>query len=69
MNFLEFKKYLNNNNIYLFDSMYRIAYYRFNNINNNNMIGGKLNGNVLQHMIDSLLYNNKQKTNYILSLL
>ena len=30
--FIEFKKILNENNILLFDSEYRIAHYRFNNM-------------------------------------
>ncbi len=43
MLFLEFKEFLNNKNIYLFDSEYRISYHRFINtkeILNNIKFGG-----------------------------
>ena len=34
MDFVKLKKYLNKNNIYLFDSDYRIVHFRLNNIQN-----------------------------------
>lgn len=77
MKFVEFKKYLNNRNILLFDSEYRISYYRFNNMKNNQVGGGSNKINKifdyfsdirLKHFINSLLTNNINKTNYILSL-
>ncbi len=79
MEYLEFKKFLNKNNIFLFDSNYRIAHYRFNklqknpvqiggSIKNDNLINklSKLNNNYLLHFINSLLDKNVEKTNYIL---
>ena len=44
--FMDFKKLLNNKNIYLFDGQYRIAHSRLNELinksNNNNQLGGSI---------------------------
>jgi hypothetical protein len=72
IDYIAFKKYLNNNNIFLFDSHYRIAHFRYNNLNKliknqsggsiNNNIMNKLNMNILKHFINSLL--DKKIPNY-----
>lgn len=66
--FLNFKKYLMDNNILLFDSQYRIAHFRYNhlinnlndNINNiitNNLLGGAINkNNIITKLNNITLY-------------
>jgi hypothetical protein len=78
MKFIEFKKYLNNRKIFLFDSQYRISYHRYNNLKYDQTGGGTqikvkkifdyFTDIRLKHFIDSLLNNNIEKTNYIISL-
>lgn len=80
--FLNFKKYLMDNNILLFDSQYRIAHFRYNNLINNlndninNLLGGainknniitKLNNITLYHFINSLLNKNTERINWIIN--
>jgi hypothetical protein len=80
--FITFKNYLNNNDIFLFDSQYRIAHFRYNQYINNmiqkggtnliqsNNILNKINNkksSLLYHFINSLITNNFIKTNYIVS--
>jgi len=81
INFITFKNILNKNNIYLFDSHYRIAHFRYNQyINNITQTGGtyiestlflskinKKKASLLNHFIDSLITNNIIKTNFILT--
>jgi hypothetical protein len=80
--FMDFKKLLNNKNIYLFDGEYRIAHYQLNkliNKSNNNQTGGsiidttnildkvnKLNSVRLLHFVNAIIANNKEKINWIL---
>ena len=78
LDFVNFKKYLSKNNINLFDSQYRIAYYRYNNlgkmlklqiggnIKNFNLIK-QLNNVLLNHFIDSLLNKNIERINHIIN--
>ena len=78
MDFVSFKKYLSNNNINLFDSHYRIIYYRYNNlgkilnsqnggnIKNSNLIK-QLNNVLLNHFVDSLLNKNIDRINWIIN--
>ena len=72
--FITFKKYLTDNNILLFDSQYRIAHFRYNNLINNlninstnNLIGGALNNNNNNNIIIKL--NNITLQHFINSLL
>jgi hypothetical protein len=76
INFMKFKKILNDNDILLFDSNYRIAHNRLNNLEkmkNNEQHGGsnfklsKLNKNILNRLVDSLLSSNTDRTNWIIS--
>jgi hypothetical protein len=80
IDYISFKKYLNDNDIFLFDSHYRIAHFRYNklnrlttdqkggNINNNtHNIMNKLRNPLLKHFINSLLDNNIEKLNHIIN--
>jgi hypothetical protein len=76
MDLLVFKKYLNENNIYLFDAQYRIILYRYNNYINLNLLQpnllysiNKKKNILLYHFIMALLTNNITKINYIVSLI
>jgi hypothetical protein len=70
-----FKKYLSKYNIVMFDASYRIAHFRYNNIiqkgggKNNNLIRKIKNKgtNLLRIFIESLLENNPNKINWILT--
>jgi hypothetical protein len=73
IDFFKFKKLLNENDIYLFDSYYRIAHHRFNNLQYNNIpqnkqVGGsgKMNKIILSRLVNSLLTNNTDRINWIL---
>ena len=80
MNYIDFKNILNNNDIYLSDATTRIAHWRFNNIfnNNNQQYGGNIDNqnyiinqfknkkNLFKIMINSLVYYNKNRINYII---
>ena len=77
MDFVTFKNKLYKKKINLYDTEYRIAYFRYNNLNNFKQSGGsivnnnvnlidKFDNNVLFHLIDSLLNNNKMKTQWII---
>jgi hypothetical protein len=71
MNLLKFKKLLNDNDIFLFDSQYRIAHYRLNNLQqfkSNEQVGGgkKINKIMLSRLVDSLLTQNINRANWIL---
>ena len=46
IDFIEFKKILNENNIQLFDAQYRIAHHRFNHLNHINRNDQKGGSNV-----------------------
>jgi hypothetical protein len=71
----EFIQFLKNNSIHLFDAQYRIAHFRFKNLNfqNGGGIGNdinvlkKLNKCYLTHFIDALIYNNQNRINWILN--
>ena len=67
LNFITFKKYLTDNNILLFDSQYRIAHYRFNKLNQNNILEKVHNMNKLSIFIDSLVSKNIEKLNHIIN--
>ena len=78
MDFIAFKKYLNKNNIKLFDSEYRIVYHRFNNLSVfTEQTGGKseeyyniiakMSQNKLNCFINSLLQKNIPRINWILT--
>jgi len=67
LDFITFKKYLTDNNILLFDSQYRIAHYRFNKFNNNNILEKVKNKNKLSIFIDSLVSKNIEKINHIIN--
>lgn len=73
MNFCDFKKYLNNKDIYLYDSQYRISYIRFFDIlTKKNLEISKFNiltNNQLSIYIESLLSKDNNKLNYIFNLL
>ncbi len=73
IDFLTFKKLLNNKNILLFDGQYRIAHFRFNNLLKNiNQTGGTdklINNCLFERLINSLLENNNQTATYIVSLI
>ena len=79
IDFLDFKNILKKNNILLFDSQYRIAHYRYNQLSYNSFALDKqdnilnkinlFNPLLLSHFIDSLISNNKQKTKYIIDLM
>lgn len=80
MDFVKFKKYLNKNNIYMFDSDYRIVHFRLNNIQNifnNTQTGGsnvikkvkRINKILLSEFISSLLNKDINKINSIVSLI
>jgi hypothetical protein len=80
--FLKFKKILNKNNIFLFDAQYRIVYFRYNKIIDNIQKGGSLtikkksydilneiklkNPILLSHFINSLIFRDDKKINYII---
>jgi hypothetical protein len=66
INFLTFKKHLTDNNILLFDSQYRIAHFRYNNLNKNDIIT-KLNNVTLHHFVNSLLNKNTERINWIIN--
>ena len=81
IDFTSFKNILNKNNILLFDTQYRIAHFRYNElIKNFVQIGGSKNTEpkqlinkinnynplLLSHFVDSLVSNNKNKINYII---
>jgi hypothetical protein len=83
INFLKFKNYLIKKDIILFDSQYRIAHFRLNNLHIllNNMTGGGNNTNLnilskiknlspsqLNLFVTSLLNKNLNKLSYILNL-
>ena len=77
IDYISFKKYLNDNDIFLFDSYYRITHFRYNNLNKmiKNQIGGSINNNImnklnntlLKHFINSLLDKNIEKLNHIIN--
>jgi hypothetical protein len=77
INYIAFKKYLNDNNIFLFDSYYRIAHFRYNNLNKltGNQKGGSINNDIIHmlnnvmliHFINSLLDKNINKLNHIIN--
>ena len=84
MNYYNFKKLLNKNNIILYDGNARIIHWKFNklfnlnqtniqiggNINNYKIIINKLNKkNLIRNLIDSLIDDNINRTNYILKLI
>ena len=75
IDFSYFKKYLTKYDILLFDANYRIAHFRYNKLIQN---GGSKNKNLLRKIknhnrimlrifIESLLENNNQKIEYIVS--
>jgi hypothetical protein len=80
MNYNDFKKLLNHNDIFFSDAKTRIAHWRFNNIfnNDNQQFGGNKNNqnyiinqfenkkNLFKIMINSLVYYNKNRINYII---
>lgn len=80
IDFVSFKNYLNKNNIYLFDSQYRIIHYRINNINkllgqtggsnyktnNTKQILKNMSSASLNHFVFALLDRNIQKMSWIL---
>ena len=75
--FLTFKKYLSDNNIFLFDSQYRIVHHRFNNLNKLIQINEQKGGNIklknfhqkynLKHFINALLTKNINRINWIIN--
>ncbi len=72
LNYLEFKNILKYNNINLFDSQYRIAYSRLNNLNRE-QVGGSINNKInnldnlmLVKLVDSLLSKNINASKWIL---
>ena len=79
INFIDFKKLLNKNNIYLFDAQNRIAHYRLNNLNINKIQTGgsisndliikinNLNSNYLNILVNSLLDKNIERIQFILT--
>ena len=76
MDFITFKNYLIKNNILLFDSHYRICYFKLNNLEHNIQKGGsnknelliyKIQTKYLNMFIMGLLGNNNYKINYIIN--
>lgn len=81
IDFVKFKKHLNNNNIYLFDSQYRIIHYRLNNINkligqvggsNNTQLNilniiNNMNNITLNQLMISVLDKNIDKTSWMIN--
>jgi hypothetical protein len=73
----DYKNILNKNDIYLFDSYYRITYFRLNKMTKQNVQKGgsinkkniihNLNSNQLSILVSSLLDNNETRINFILS--
>ena len=84
-NFIKFKKILNKNNIFLFDAQYRIVFYRYNKLIENFQKGGSIiisnksydmlnkikikNPILLSHFINSLIFKDDNKINYIIDLI
>lgn len=71
IDFVTFKNYLNKNNIYLFDSQYRIIHYRINNLNKLLEQTGGTNTNIKTNKPAKLLkkINNISLNNFIFALL
>jgi hypothetical protein len=77
IDFLVFKKNLNNNNILLFDAECRICHHKFNHILNKNQENKEIiiskifdtNNNLLKPLMNSLLNNNENQINYIINIL
>ena len=53
--FLNFKKHLTDNNILLFDSQYRIAHFRYNNLNKNELRIGFISADFRNHAVSFCL--------------
>jgi hypothetical protein len=76
MNHLELRQILNKKNIYLFDSYYRIIAYKLQSDSVqtgggiNNSIKSKLNkmkSKYISLLLESIVYDNEQRTQYILN--
>ena len=67
IDFITFKNYLIDNNIMLFDSQYRIAHYRYNMLNDINILSKVKNINKLDNFINSLVTKNIEKINWIIN--